>query len=91
MLVSQLMRKNFPTVLPSDSIQDAARKMREKKAGVALVLEDDEIRGILTEMEINTAIANSETGSAVLKGDTKDDGNRCCYFNDVSIDLLNAK
>lgn len=91
MLVSEIMRKDFLTLLPTDSILEAAQKMKENKVGVALVLEDEKFRGILTEREIYTALG---TEAAALEHDAPnkaDDGNRCNYFNEVLIDLLAGK
>lgn len=94
MLVKQLMRRDCLTVLPDDSIQEAAEKMRERHVGVALVFEDEKFSGILTEDEIMNAIAanSDEISPAGMKKETVNaDGDRCCYFNDVMIDLLVGK
>ncbi len=87
MLVSELMKKDFLTLLPTDSIQDAAQKMKENNVRVALVLEDEKFRGILTEREIDSAL-RSESSATDPCGD---DGNRCHYFNEVMVDLLTSK
>ncbi|MBI5741820.1 MAG: CBS domain-containing protein [Nitrospirae bacterium] len=82
MLVSQLMHKDFITVRPNESVQEAARKMREKNIGALLVVEDDKFQGILTEKEISAAAA---ADSGIADKDKKD---RCVYFSDVLIDEL---
>ena len=79
MLVSQLMHKDFVTVRPNESVQEAARKMKEKHIGALLVVEDDKFQGIVTEEEINAAAA-SDSGIA--------DKDRCIYFSDVLIEHL---
>ncbi len=99
MLVKQLMRKNWLTVLPDESVQEAAKKMRENHVGVALVLENEMFRGILTEQEITTAIAanTDEISRPVSSIATKPektagaDEDRCCYFSDVMSDFLAGK
>ncbi len=92
MVVSEIMQKDFFTVQPTESLEETAKKMREKQLGTALVLDEGHVKGILTEKEITKAIDNS---GAVLRGDVinrkpaiNDDGNRCCYFNDVQVELL---
>ncbi len=89
MLVSQIMKRDFFAVRPGDQIEDTAKKMRENHVGLALVLEEGLVKGILTEKEIVNTMA-AMYGEAVLPSETpiNDDGNRCCYFNDVQAELL---
>ncbi|HSB34246.1 MAG TPA: CBS domain-containing protein [Nitrospirota bacterium] len=96
MLVSQIMKKDCCSVMHTDLIEVAAKKMEEKHARTALVFEEGHISGVITEKEIKTALAagpsNTELspeGTIIMKGETAgDEGNRCCYFSDVKIDLL---
>jgi predicted transcriptional regulator len=95
MLVSQIMKKDCCDVKHTDLIEVAAKKMRETHAGTALVFEEGHISGIITEKEINSALAavpsNSELKPAedLMKVEQpSDDKNRCCYFSDVKIELL---
>lgn len=94
MLVEEIMRKEFLTVLPSESIQEAAKKMKEKNVGFALVLEDEKFRGILTAQEIQDAIA-AKADEILNRGTNPDsanaDGDRCCYFSDVMVEMLAGK
>ncbi len=91
MLVSEIMRKDFLTLQPTDSIADAAQKMKESKVGVALVLEDEKFRGILTEREIDSVLGMGAAASEDIAALNCDDGNRCHYFNDVLLELLAGK
>ncbi|HET7318579.1 MAG TPA: CBS domain-containing protein [Nitrospirota bacterium] len=92
--MSQIMKKDCCSVMHTDLIEVAAKKMEEKHAGTALVFEEGHISGIITEKEIKEALAaspsNSELSSeGTMKGEPFiDDGNRCCYFSDVKIELL---
>jgi predicted transcriptional regulator len=95
MLVSQIMKKDCCAVKHTDLIEVAAKKMEEKHAGTALVFEEDHISGIITEMELKNALAagpsNSELspeGTMMKREPASDDGNRCCYFSDVKMELL---
>ena len=94
MQVSQVMQTDFITVQSTESIQEAARKMRDQHLGTVLVLEQDHIKGILTEKELTEAISRSpETASSDVAAVSKalsveDDANRCCYFSDVQVELL---
>ncbi len=86
MLVGQLVHKNYVTVFPDEPIQDAAKKMRDNHVVMALVLENEKFRGIITEQEIANAIEHP--------GDIEKlnaDGDRCCYFSDVMVEILAEK
>ncbi len=87
MPVSQIMQKAFSTIQQYESIQVAADKMREKQVPVLLVLEKEHVRGILTEKEIVKAM-NEGQGRAANVALPADDEQRCCYFNDVQIELI---
>ena len=50
--VRDLMAESPAKVEPSDSVEDAARKMRDEDVGALLVVEDDELRGIVTDRDI---------------------------------------
>jgi CBS domain-containing protein len=97
MLVGQVMRKDFFVVRNTDVVEEAVKKMREKHVGLALVYEEDHVSGIVTEKEIEKAMAIVPDKSAQIIADaaikpkpeqTFDDGHRCCYFNDVQIELI---
>jgi signal-transduction protein with cAMP-binding, CBS, and nucleotidyltransferase domain len=101
MISSQLMHRDIVTILPMESIQAAAKKMRDKHADVVVVLGDDgRFKGVLTEKEVIMAAMNS--GDAELTADASatrkdlmdfacDDGNRCNYFSEVAINLLMSR
>ncbi len=97
MQVSQVMQRDFITVQSTESIQDAAKKMREKHLGTVLVLEEDHIKGILTEKELIEAMASISTTPGTFPSDVNvmstepsvnDNANRCCYFSDLQVELL---
>lgn len=95
MLVNQIMKKDCCSVMHTDLIEVAAKKMEEKHARTALVFEEDHISGVITEKEIKEALAASpsnteiSTEGTVMTGKTAgDEENRCCYFSDVKIELL---
>jgi CBS domain-containing protein len=50
--VRDLMAESPAKVEPSDSVEDAAKKMRENDVGALLVVEDDELKGIVTDRDI---------------------------------------
>ena len=50
--VRDLMAESPWKVEPSDSVEDAAKKMRENDVGALLVVEDEELKGIVTDRDI---------------------------------------
>lgn len=96
MLVSQIMKRDFPAVPPTASIQEAAKKMRDRRVGMVLVLEEDHVKGIVTERELTKAMtADRDVSGASHAGDaagsqpaSEADPNRCCYLSDVQVELL---
>ncbi|GAB6157069.1 CBS and ACT domain-containing protein [Desulfotomaculum varum] len=52
MVVSEVMQKNPITVTPDTTIEEAALIMRENKIGSLLVMEADELVGIITQTDI---------------------------------------
>ncbi len=64
--VSDVMSKDPKTVEPGDSIQDAAKKMKEADAGALLVVDGDDLKGIVTDRDIVVnAIAEGNTDAKV--------------------------
>jgi CBS-domain-containing membrane protein len=95
MLVSQIMKKDCCSVMHTDLIEVAAKKMEEKHTRTALVFEEGHISGVITDKEIKAALAASPSNTelspdgTVMKGEgAGDEANRCCYFSDVKIELL---
>lgn len=98
MIASQLMHRDIVTIQPMESIQAAAKKMRDKHADVVVVLgEDGRFKGLLTEEEVTMAATNSGFAEQVADDGPKqapliavtcDDANRCNYFSEVTIDIL---
>jgi CBS domain-containing protein len=64
--VRDVMTKDPQTVEPGDSIEDAARKMRDADTGALLVVDGDDLKGIVTDRDIVTgAIAEGNTDAKV--------------------------
>ena len=58
MKVRQLMHTELVTILPNATLHDAALKMKEKKVGSILIVEDTEkLKGIVTDRDITLAVA----------------------------------
>lgn len=62
MKISDVMTKAAVTDRPGDSLSAAARKMWDQQTGSLLVLERDELLGIITERDVLRAVA---TGTAL--------------------------
>ncbi len=90
MPISRIMQKDFGTIQQHESIQAAAATMREKQVPVLLVLDKEDVRGILTEKEIQKAMSEGKGAAASKEYSSADDEHRCCYFNDVQLELLLA-
>ncbi len=91
MPVNQIMQKDFGTIQQHESIQAAASKMREKQVPILLVLDEENVRGILTEKEILKALSEGQAPAANTASPAASDEQRCCYFNDVQVELLLAR
>jgi len=57
MRISEIMTEAAVTDRPDDSLEQAARKMREQQTGSLLVLEGEELVGIVTERDVLKAVA----------------------------------
>lgn len=57
MRISDVMTAAAVTDRPDDSIEQAARKMREQQTGSLLVLDGDDLVGIVTERDVLKAVA----------------------------------
>lgn len=61
MIVRQMMRKTPITVSPTASLYEAAQKMKEHCSATVLVVEKgSKLKGILTGMDVVTAVADSK-------------------------------
>ena len=63
--VSAVMTKDPETVEPGDSIEDAAAKMKESDAGAMLVVDGDELKGILTDRDVSNAVGEGKSDAKV--------------------------
>lgn len=52
MLVKQAMTKNIMVIHPDTIVKDAAKIMTQERVGSLLVVEDDKLVGIVTELDI---------------------------------------
>ena len=50
--VRDVMAESPWHVEPSDSVEDAAKRMRDEDVGALLVVEDEELKGIVTDRDI---------------------------------------
>jgi len=50
--VGEVMRRKLKQASPEDSIQSAAKIMKERKVGSVLITKDGKLKGILTSMDI---------------------------------------
>ncbi len=64
--VGDVMTENPQSVEPGDSIEDAAKKMKEADTGALLVVDGDDLKGIVTDRDIVVnAIAEGNTDATV--------------------------
>ena len=64
--VSDVMSEDPQSVEPGDSIEDAAKKMKEAETGALLVIDGDDLKGIVTDRDIVVnAIAEGNTDASV--------------------------
>ncbi len=64
--VADVMSKDPASVQPGDSIEDAAKAMKEKDTGALLVVDGDELKGIVTDRDIVVnAIAEGNSDAKV--------------------------
>lgn len=75
MKVKDVMTKEIACVDGTSSIMDAARKMRDQNVGTVLIVDNNEVKGLLTDRAIVTrAVANHQDPKSVYVRDimTKD-------------------
>jgi CBS domain-containing protein len=80
---------NVEIVTPDKSIQEVARILHLKRIGAVIVMQDNQIRGVLSERDIVRGIC--EFGANVLDKTASDLMTRevvTCGFNDTIIDLM---
>ena len=53
----EVMRDDYPTVAPEDTLGEAAQKMADQSVGSAVVLEHGRLIGIVTERDLLKAVA----------------------------------
>ena len=55
-IISSLMKTEMITVKPDDLVSDAARSMSQNHVGAVLVIEDGEMKGIVSERDVVTRV-----------------------------------
>ena len=63
--VGDVMTKDPVSVEPGDSIEDAAKAMKEKDIGAVLVVDGDELKGIVTDRDVATALGEGNSDAKV--------------------------
>jgi CBS domain-containing protein len=63
--VGDVMTKDPVSVEPGDSIEDAAKAMKEKDTGALLVVDGDELKGIVTDRDVATALGEGNADAKV--------------------------
>jgi CBS domain-containing protein len=61
------MSENPKTVEPGDSIQDAAKKMKDADTGALLVVDGDDLKGIVTDRDIVVNAVAEGNGDAKVE------------------------
>ena len=65
--VRDVMTENPQTVEPGDSIQDAAKKMKDGDTGALLVVDGGDLKGIVTDRDIVTGALAEGNGDAKVE------------------------
>ena len=63
--VGDVMTKDPVSVEPGDSLEDAAKAMKEKDIGAVLVVDGDELKGIVTDRDVATALGEGNSDAKV--------------------------
>jgi CBS domain-containing protein len=72
--VRDVMSEDLTSVEPGTSVTDAAKQMRESDIGAILVIEDEELRGLLTDRDIVVkVVAEGRDPDDVEVGDVASD------------------
>ncbi|MDY6959532.1 MAG: CBS domain-containing protein, partial [Halobacteriota archaeon] len=67
MLVEDIMEKEVFTIGPESKISEAARVMSDELIGYILIIEDDNLLGILTERDIISEVVAEEKSPNEMK------------------------
>lgn len=69
-IVGSLMKTKMVTVAPTTSVAEAARVMADNEVGAVLVVEGDELRGILSERDVvSRVVGEGRDASAIAVSD----------------------
>lgn len=84
--VREVMTANPVTISPDTTVAEAAKRMRDEGIGDVLVLEGDELRGILTDRDIVTrVVAGDQDTRQVTAGEACSGGKLVCLSPDDRI------
>ena len=64
--LSEIMATNFATVTPETTIGDAARRMLEIDTGAAVVLEGEELAGVISERDLLRGIRDGASADETV-------------------------
>ena len=64
--VADVMARDLLTVEGDVSVEDAVRRMNERRVGAVLVLEGDRLVGVFTERDVLRAVADGLTPAAAV-------------------------
>jgi CBS domain-containing protein len=62
MKVSEVMNRNIITMRPDGTVYEAAKLMKENNIGSVVIMEEGELRGIVTERDLITRYIAAEDG-----------------------------
>jgi CBS domain-containing protein len=90
MLVSEVMTRDVDLVAPDTTLQDVARKMRERDIGSLPVVEDEKLVGMVTDRDIVVnVIADSGDCTSARAREAMSERLLYCY-DDQSVDEVLA-
>src|SRR5437868_10822505 len=83
MLIKDIMTRHVECVSPENTVQDAARKMRDLDVGPLPVCDNDRLAGMLTDRDITVrAVAEGRDPKTAKVRDTMSEGIDYCFEDD---------
>lgn len=83
MKIKEIMSTNVEVVHPNDTLQTAARKMRDRDIGFLPVFEGDQLIGVLTDRDlVMRCIAEGMNAKAVIGRETATSPAVYCYSDE---------
>jgi CBS domain-containing protein len=72
MSIADVMTSELPSLQPTDSIGDAARKMNERRVKAVPVCDGERLVGIVTDWDVTRAVANAGTPAGASELSVRD-------------------